>query len=113
MERSNSTDTKWIHAAQMSDDFREIFYHMPNIGRKSQDLFDGILTFILEHLGDAIETASSIRMVIDDTPTKRYGKKIEGAGWHHNPTPGKTDAKLCFGHQQHRSTRQWVVDLAT
>jgi hypothetical protein len=41
-------------------------------------------------------------IVLDDTPTKRYGKKVEGAGYHHNPTPGKTDAKLCFGHS-------WVV----
>jgi hypothetical protein len=46
--------------------------------------------------------ATYIRIVLDDTPTKRYGPKIEGAGHHHNPTPGKTDAKLCFGHS-------WVV----
>jgi hypothetical protein len=25
---------------------------------------------------------------LDDTPTKRYGRRVEGAGIHHNPTPG-------------------------
>jgi len=40
--------------------------------------------------------------VLDDSPTKRYGLKIEGAGYHHNPTPGRTKAKICFGHS-------WVV----
>ena len=57
---------------------------------------------ILEQLGPVIATASTIRLVLDDSPTKRYGRKIEGAGWHHNPTPGRTNAKICFGHS-------WVV----
>ena len=40
--------------------------------------------------------SSKIRLVLDDSPTKRYGRKIEGAGYHHNPTPGRTDAKNLF-----------------
>ena len=28
-------------------------------------------------------------LVIDDSPTKRYGPKVEGADVHHNPTPGR------------------------
>ena len=36
--------------------------------------------------------------VIDDTPTKRYGPKVEGAGIHHNPTPGPADHKYLYGH---------------
>jgi hypothetical protein len=75
---------------------------MPSIGRKSQELFDEMLHCIIEQLGNALATASFIRIVIDDSPTKRYGKHVEGAGNHHNPTPGKTDATLCFGHS-------WVV----
>ena len=30
-------------------------------------------------------------MALDDTPTKRYGPKVQGAGIHHNPTPGPAD----------------------
>jgi hypothetical protein len=37
---------------------------------------------------------------IDDSPTKRYGRKVEDAGYHHNPTPGRTNAKTCFGHSR-------------
>lgn len=86
----------------MSDDFRQAFYHMPNIGRKSDILFDMMLDEILKKLGPVIDTATLIRLVIDDSPTKHYGRKIEGAGYHHNPTPGRTNAKTCFGHS-------WVV----
>jgi hypothetical protein len=35
---------------------------------------------------------------LDDTPTKRYGPKVEGAGIHHNPTPGPADQKFLYGH---------------
>jgi hypothetical protein len=96
------TVTKWIQAAGLSEDYRNIFYHMPGIGRKSKEIFDEMLQCLLEHLEEVLAGAASIRIVLDDTPTKRYGRQVEGAGHHHNPTPGKTDATLCFGHS-------WVV----
>ena len=57
---------------------------MPSVGRKSQELFDEMLKCIIEHLGDILATAPFIRIVLDDSPTKRYGPKVEGAGYHHN-----------------------------
>jgi len=36
--------------------------------------------------------------VIDDSPTKRYGPKVEGADIHHNPTPGPADQTYLYGH---------------
>ena len=96
------TVTTWLQAAQISDNFRQVFYHMPNIGRKSNVLFDMMLDEILKKLGPVIATSEFIRIVLDDSPTKRYGRKIEGAGYHHNPTPGRTNARTCFGHS-------WVV----
>jgi len=37
-------------------------------------------------------------LALDDTPTKRYGPTVQGAGIHHNPTPGPADAKFLYGH---------------
>jgi hypothetical protein len=37
-------------------------------------------------------------LVIDDSPTKRYGPKVEGADVHHNPTPGPADQPYLYGH---------------
>jgi SRSO17 transposase len=96
------TVTQWLKAAQISDDFRQAFYHIPHVGRKGREIFDELLKLILEQLGPILMASSKIRLVLDDSPTKRYGKKIEGAGYHHNPTPGRTDAEICFGHS-------WVV----
>jgi hypothetical protein len=35
---------------------------------------------------------------LDDTPTKRYGPCVEGAGLHHHPTPGPADQRFVYGH---------------
>jgi len=96
------TVTTWLRAAQISDDYRSAFYHMSNIGCKSNDLLDAMTSIIATQLEPVLETARYIRIVLDDSPTKRYGRHIEGANYHHNPTPGKTDAKFCYGHS-------WVV----
>jgi hypothetical protein len=54
------TVTTWLQAAQISDDFRSVFYHMPGIGRKSPALFDKMTDIILQQLGSVIKTASYI-----------------------------------------------------
>ena len=46
--------------------------------------------------------AERLTFGIDDTPTQRYGRHIEGAGVHHNPTPGPAAARYVYGHV-------WVV----
>jgi len=84
------TVTTWLRAAGLSEKYRSVFYHMPSIEHKSQELFDEKLQCIIEQLGDILETATSIRIILDDTPTKRYGSKVEGAGYHYNPTPDES-----------------------
>ena len=37
-------------------------------------------------------------LVIDDSPTKRYGPHVEGADIHRNPTPGPSDQTYLYGH---------------
>jgi hypothetical protein len=39
---------------------------------------------------------------LDDTPTPRYGPHVQGAGIHHNPTPGPAGGPFVYGHV-------WVV----
>src|SRR6202000_619157 len=39
-----------------------------------------------------------LTVAIDDTPTPRYGPEVEGAGIHHNPSPGPAGEKYVYGH---------------
>ena len=56
---------------------------------------------------DVIAPKGRLLLAIDDTPSKRYGPKVEGAGVHHNPTPGPAGAKFVYGHVW--VTLAWVV----
>jgi hypothetical protein len=60
------------------------------VGRKTKPLATRLLLLLLRRL----PTGDRILMALDDTPTKRYGPKVQGAGIHHNPTPGPADAKF-------------------
>jgi hypothetical protein len=48
--------------------------------------------------------AGAVRLTfaLDDTPTERYGRHVQGAGVHHNPTPGPAGSPFVYGHV-------WVV----
>ena len=37
-------------------------------------------------------------LVIDDSPTKRYGPKVEGADVHHNPRRARPISRILYGH---------------
>jgi hypothetical protein len=43
-----------------------------------------------------------LTLALDDTPTERYGRRVQGAGVHHNPTPGPAGGPFVYGHV-------WVV----
>src|SRR5260370_40442596 len=48
---------------------------------------------------EAVPDARPDRLVfgLDDTPTARYGPGGEGAGLHHNPTPGPSAQPYVYG----------------
>ena len=88
------TVTTWLRAAGVSDDFQDYYYFLAALGRKSKSVATQLLLLVLRTL----PLPDRILAVIDDTPTKRYGPKVEGADIHHNPTPGPADQKYLYGH---------------
>jgi hypothetical protein len=55
-----------------------------------------------EVLGPLLTGMSRVVLALDDTPTPRYGPHVQGAGVHHNPTPGPAGGPFVYGHV-------WVV----
>jgi hypothetical protein len=45
-----------------------------------------------------VKDAPRLTLAIDDTPTPRYGPHVQGAGVHHNPTPGPAGSPYVYGH---------------
>jgi hypothetical protein len=46
----------------------------------------------------ALRLGDRILLGIDDSPTPRYGRYVEGAGVHHDPTPGPAGGEWLYGH---------------
>ena len=42
--------------------------------------------------------AGRLTLALDDTPTRRYGPHVQGAGIHHNPAPGPAGSPYVYGH---------------
>lgn len=92
--RGRRTVTAWLRAIGVGHDFSDYYYFLQPLGRKSSELAERLLTLLLVRL----ETGPRILLAVDDSPTKRYGPQVQGAGIHHNPTPGPVDQKFLYGH---------------
>jgi hypothetical protein len=88
------TVTSWLRAAGVSDDFQDYYYFLVPLGRKTKSVATQLFLLVLR----TIPLPDRLLAVIDDSPTKRYGPKVEGADIHHNPTPGPADQKYLYGH---------------
>jgi hypothetical protein len=88
------TVTSWLRAVGVSDDFQDYYYFLAPLGRKARSVATQLFLLVLRTL----PLPDRLLVVIDDSPTKRYGPKVEGADIHHNPTPGPADQKYLYGH---------------
>lgn len=88
------TVTTWLRAAGVSADFSDYYYFLASLGRKTESVATQLIALVLRTL----PLPERLLVVIDDSPTKRYGPKVEGADVHHNPTPGPAGQPFLYGH---------------
>ena len=97
------TVSSWLRAGGLSNDYQDYYYFLGSVGRNVKSLAAVLLRIAL----DVVAPQGRLLFAIDDTPSKRYGPKVEGAGIHHNPTPGPAGSKFVYGHVW--VTLAWVV----
>jgi DDE superfamily endonuclease len=86
LARGRRTVTTWIRAAKLSDRFQSCYIAVAAAGKRSDRIARRLLTEVVEPL---VEGAERLTLALDDTPTRRYGPHVQGAGIHHNPAPGR------------------------
>jgi hypothetical protein len=91
--------TSWIRAAELTDEYRPCYATVAAAGRRADLLAARLAHQVVKPL---VAGADRLMFAVDDTPTERYGPKVQGAGRHHNPTPGPAGGPLVYGHV-------WVV----
>lgn len=98
------TATTWFRAGGIAEEFRRGYTLLGTLGRSKAPTFAGLL---FRRLRDTIDPGPHWLLVLDDSPTQRYGPCVEGAGLHHNPTPGPAGQRFLYGHIW--VTLGWVV----
>lgn len=88
------TVTSWLRAAGIGLGFDAYYYFLAALGRKCETVSSQLVHLLLV----VLPLPERLLLVIDDSPTKRYGPHVEGADIHHNPTPGPADQTYLYGH---------------
>ena len=88
------TVTTWLRAAGVSDDYQDYYYFLTSVGCNSKKIASRLVVLALRIL----PLPDRVLLLIDDSPTKRYGPHVEGADVHHNPTPGPAGQPFLYGH---------------
>lgn len=88
------TATAWFRAAGITTEFRRAYHTIYAVGRRT----DSLALSAWSTVQPCLAGARRLVVAIDDTPTPRYGPCVEGAGIHHNPTPGPAGERFVYGH---------------
>jgi hypothetical protein len=95
--RGRRTVTAWFRACGITTDFRPAYHALWAAGRRAEGLAGRLLAEVLRPLLAGLP-GDRLLFALDDTPTPRYGPRVEGAGTHHNPSPGPAGERFLYGH---------------
>jgi hypothetical protein len=99
------TCTAWFRAGGIDREFRSGYRAIGATGRNAKAMGMSILFDIAN---SPAAKSERIKLTLDDTPSQRYGPCVEGAGLHHNPTPGPSNQPFLYGHVF--VTLAWAVE---
>jgi hypothetical protein len=88
------TATAWFRAAGITTEFRCAYHTIYAVGRRA----DSLALTAWETVRPCLTGVRRLVVGLDDTPTPRYGPWVEGAGVHHNPSPGPAGEPFVYGH---------------
>jgi hypothetical protein len=101
--QGRKTVASWLRGGGLGKDYKAYYYFLGSLGRHVKY----VASLLLRRVITVIEPGERLLFALDDTPTKRYGPHVQGAGIHHNPTPGPADQKFLYGHIW--VTIAWIV----
>lgn len=101
--QGRKTVVSWLRAGGLGKDHRDYYYFLGSVGRKAHLVSSWLLRLAVT----VIAPGDRLLFALDDTPTQRNGPPVEGAGLHHNPTPGPAEQQFLYGPLW--VTAPWVV----
>src|SRR5262245_14520730 len=95
LARGRRTVTSWIRATGLSSQFRSCYTAVAAAVKQVETISAHLVVAVVEPLFSGVER---LPLASDDTPTQPSGPHVQGAGVHHNPTPGPSGSPYVYGH---------------
>ena len=102
--RGRRTVTAWLRGAGLGvgagDPWRPYYVFLGTLAGSAPGLAAALLAIVLERVAAVRGRRGPrvLRFALDDTPTRRNGPKVRGAGVHRDPTPGPAGGRHLYGH---------------
>ena len=96
LARGRRTASSWFRAAGVKDDWDRFYELLVSAGKVASSLALPMLKLVVKRFDPGPEGYWTL--AVDDSPTKRFGRHVEGANIHHHPTPGPVDSEWLYGH---------------
>lgn len=93
--QGRKTVSSWLRAAEIGKGFQEFYSFLESLGEKTTEVAEALWTIVLRHILSGVD---DVTVAIDDTPERRYGKKIETCGYHHDSTSKPGDQTYYYGN---------------
>lgn len=89
--------TDWLRHSELFPNFRRAYRLTKRVGSEPESLVAAVAAEVRQVACPCPN--DSLILVFDDTTTERYGPHVQGAGLHHNASPGASSQTWKFGHQ--------------
>lgn len=93
--KGRKTITSWLRAAGISRCYKAYYYFVGSLAKKTENIATKLFEIMINRI---YKNTNTVLAAIDDSPTLRYGPKVQGAGIHRNPTPTPDGRKFIYGH---------------
>lgn len=93
--KGKKTITSWLRAAGINRCYKAYYYFIGSLAQKTENIATELFEIMISRI---YKNANTVIAAIDDSPTARYGPKVQGAGIHRNPTPMPDGRKFVYGH---------------
>ena len=93
--KGRKTITSWFRAAGINCCYKAYYYFIGSLAKKTENIATELFEIMIRRI---YKNTNTVLAAIDDSPTLRYGPKVQGAGIHRNPTPTPDGRKFIYGH---------------
>ena len=93
--KGRKTITSWLRAAGINRCYKVYYYFIGSLAQKTENIAAVLLEIMIRRI---YKNTNTVLTAIDDSPTSRYGPKVQGAAIHRNPTHTPDGSKFVYGH---------------